>query len=56
MSAPGGMRFALGDGGYEPIGSRIIVLPQNAERAALRDPKSGFIDYVPRAASPKARR
>ena len=43
---PGGMRFALGDGGYEPIGSRIIVLPQNAERAALRDPKSGFTDFV----------
>ena len=36
------------DGGYEPIGSRIIVLPQNAERAALRDPNSGFIDYVPK--------
>ena len=43
---PGGMRFALGDGGYEPVGSRIIVLPQNAERAALRDPKSGFTDFV----------
>src|SRR5437879_10523266 len=43
---PGGMRFALGDGSYEPIGSRIIVLPQNAERAALRDPKSGFTDFV----------
>ena len=40
------MRFALGDGGYEPVGSRIIVLPQNAERAALRDPKSGFTDFV----------
>ena len=39
---PGGMRFALGDGGYEPVGSRIIVLPQNPERAALRDPKSGL--------------
>ena len=43
---PGGMRFALGDGGYEPVGSRIVVLPQNAERAALRDPKSGFTDFV----------
>ena len=30
----------------EPIGSRIIVLPQDAERAELRDPKSGFIDFV----------
>jgi cytochrome c553 len=43
---PGGMRFALGDGGTEPIGSRIIVLPQNPERAVLRDPKSGFTDFV----------
>jgi cytochrome c553 len=43
---PGGMRFALGDGGYEPVGSRITVLPQSAERAALRDPKSGFTDFV----------
>ena len=42
----GGMRFALADGGYEPVGSRIIVLPDNAERAALRDPKSGFTDFV----------
>ena len=45
---PGGMRFALGDGGIEPIGSRIIVLPQDPERAALRDPRSGFVDYVPK--------
>jgi cytochrome c553 len=45
---PGGMRFALGDGGFEPIGSRIIVLPQNPDRAVMRDPKSGFVDYVPK--------
>ena len=44
---PGGMRFALADGGFEPIGNRITVLPQDPERAALRDPKSGFVDYVP---------
>ena len=42
----GGMRFALADGVYEPVGSRIIVLPDNAERAVLRDPKSGFTDFV----------
>ncbi len=53
---PGGMRFALGDGGTEPIGSRIIVLPQNAERAVLRDPKSGSPTSSPRAASLEARR
>ncbi len=44
----GGMRFATPDGGTEPIGNRIIVLPQDPARAHLRDPKSGFIDYVPK--------
>ena len=43
----GGMRFAEPDGGKEPIGNRIIVLPQDEARAKLRDPHSGFIDYVP---------
>ena len=42
----GGMRFVLADGPYEPVGSRIIVLPDSAERASLRDPKSGFTDFV----------
>ena len=44
----GGMRFATPDGATEPIGSRIIVLPQDPARAHLRDPRSGFIDYVPK--------
>ena len=43
----GGMRFAVPNGGTEPIGKRIIVLPQDEHRAHSRDPKSGFIDYVP---------
>ena len=43
----GGMRFATPDGAKEPIGNRIIVLPQNPHLAELRDPHSGFIDYVP---------
>jgi cytochrome c553 len=43
----GGMRFVTAEGGTEPIGSRIIVLPQDPVRAQLRDPRSGFIDYVP---------
>jgi cytochrome c553 len=43
----GAMRFAAADGGIEPIGNRIIVLPQDEERARARDPRSGFIDYVP---------
>jgi cytochrome c553 len=44
---PGGMRFALPSGGSEPIGNRIIVLPQDRERAESRDAHSGFVDYVP---------
>jgi cytochrome c553 len=45
--AAGGMRFAVPNGGTEPIGQRIIVLPQDEHRADSRDPNSGFIDYVP---------
>jgi cytochrome c553 len=44
---PGAMRFAAPEGGTEPIGNRIIVLPQDEARAKSRDPHSGFIDYVP---------
>jgi cytochrome c553 len=45
----GAMRFEVkGAGaGREPIGNRIIVLPQDEARAHMRDPHSGFIDYVP---------
>jgi cytochrome c553 len=44
---PGAMRFAVPGGGSEPIGNRIINVPQDAARAASRDARSGFIDYVP---------
>jgi cytochrome c553 len=44
---PGAMRFVTTDAGDEPIGERIIVLPMNETEAKLRDPHSGFIDYVP---------
>ena len=43
----GAMRFAVAGGGTEPIGNRIIVLPEDAARATSRDARSGFIDYVP---------
>src|SRR5471030_336929 len=43
----GAMRFAVAGGGTEPIGKRIIVLPQDEASAKLRDPRSGFIDHVP---------
>jgi cytochrome c553 len=44
---PGAMRFVTPGGGTEPIGNRIIVVPQDAARASSRDARSGFIDYVP---------
>jgi cytochrome c553 len=43
----GRMRFVDPQGGMEPIGERIITLPESQERARLRDPRSGFVAYVP---------
>jgi cytochrome c553 len=43
----GGMRFVTQGGDKEPIGERIIVLPADETQAKLRNPHSGFIDYVP---------
>jgi len=49
----GGMMLVIeGDGaGTEPIGNRIIETPENTELTELyRDPRSGFIAYVPEGA------
>ena len=43
----GGMRFASPGDEKEPIGERIINLPNDETEAKLRDPHSGFTDYVP---------
>ncbi len=43
----GRMRLPLPGGGTEPLGNRIITLPQDPEHVELRDPHSGFIAYVP---------
>src|SRR5204863_5567395 len=43
----GNMRFADEKGGSEPIGSRIIELPQDAVQARLRNSHVGFVAYVP---------
>jgi cytochrome c553 len=45
--APGNIRLTLPDGSTEPIGSRIVELPEDEEAALNRNPKSGFIAYVP---------
>ncbi|HTC62626.1 MAG TPA: c-type cytochrome, partial [Candidatus Saccharimonadales bacterium] len=42
-------------GGDEPIGQRIIELPQDAARAESRDPHSGFIAYVPKGSLAKGK-
>ena len=35
------------DGGTEPIGHRILEIPEDPYRTEIRDPHSGFIAYVP---------
>jgi cytochrome c553 len=40
-------RLPLPAGGTEPIGSRIIEVPEDPARVIARDPNSGFIAYVP---------
>ena len=43
----GRMRFVESGGATEPIGLRIITVPEDQDRARLRDPYSGFVSYVP---------
>jgi cytochrome c553 len=44
----GGLFLALEGGETESLGSRIIEVPENTEATEiLRDPRSGFIAYVP---------
>ena len=45
--APGNIRLALPGGGSEPIGNRLVELPDNEEAALDRDPRSGFVVYAP---------
>lgn len=52
----GGMFVALegADAGTEPIGDRIIEVPENAtETETLRNPRSGFVAYVPKGSIAK---
>jgi len=49
------MRMPLPSAGDEPIGNRIIELPQDTARAESRDPHSGFIAYVPKGSLAKGK-
>jgi cytochrome c553 len=41
------MRVKLPAGGSEPIGSRVVELAEDEAAAIARDPRSGFVAYVP---------
>jgi cytochrome c553 len=43
----GSMFVPLEDGGTEPIGRRIVEVPEDRARTELRDAGSGFVAYVP---------
>jgi cytochrome c553 len=50
------MRFLDPVGGREPIGKRIITVPDDVERVRRRDPRVGFTVYVPPGSIAKGRR
>jgi cytochrome c553 len=43
----GNRRMQLAEGGTEPIGQKIVEVPEDPARTALRDPHSGTISYAP---------
>jgi len=44
---PHNVQLVDASGAKEPIGTRIIEIPEDVNRTFLRDPTSGFIAYVP---------
>jgi cytochrome c553 len=51
----GRMRFLKPGGGTEPIGNQIVTVPEDVERARSRDPRSGFVAYVPKGSIAKGK-
>src|ERR1700733_14126210 len=49
----GRRRYVRPGGKMEPIGSRIIEVPEDPERVTCRDPHTGFVAYVPPGAIAK---
>ena len=43
----GTRRLQHPSGGAEPIGKRIVEVPEDMERVELRDPHASFVSYVP---------
>ena len=52
---PGNKRLRLPDGASEPIGNRIIEIPENEEVVLNRDPRLGFIAFVPKGSIAKGK-
>ncbi|HXA55849.1 MAG TPA: c-type cytochrome [Candidatus Acidoferrum sp.] len=51
----GGMLNVVDGGGNEPIGERVIEVPEDLERTELRDSSSGFAAYVPKGSLAKGK-
>lgn len=51
--AQGNKRLLHPAGGTEPIGNRIITVPEDEEIVLYRDPRKGFVSYVPKGALAK---
>ena len=47
FAGQGRMRFVDPKGGMEPIGNRIISVPEDVDIARLRAPETKFVSYVP---------
>jgi len=47
VATAGRHRVLSPEGGMEPIGHRIVEIPEDPQRTNDRDPHSGFIAYVP---------
>src|SRR5439155_7144741 len=47
IATAGRHRVLHPDGGTEPIGQRILQVPEDPYLTEIRDPHSGFIAYVP---------
>jgi cytochrome c553 len=45
--AQGRMRFVDPAGGTEPVGDRIITVPEDVNLARMRDPNTKFVSYAP---------
>lgn len=50
------MLVKASSGGKEPIGNRIVEMPENLDLVELRDANSGFVAYVPKGSVARGRK